>query len=150
LASEHYLPSDRWYEFADYRTIRTKFFPGRVKVFDEKTLAADFTVSKIEDTPSLPTTLFQQPAQAEWRPWCPSPDAGGDPITPIYSGLAQHKGEATLYGAIGADGEWHNIYVLQSGGQSHDAEVLESLKRERWKPSFCNATPIVVETVFRR
>ena len=150
LASEHYLPSDRSYEFVDYRNIRSKYFPGHITVFDGKTLAADFTVSKVEETPSVPTTLFEEPAQAEWRPWCASPDTGGNPLTPIYSRLTQHKGEAILYGAIGTDGQWHNVHVLESGGQSHDAEVLEALKKERWKPSSCSATPIVVETVFRR
>ena len=94
MASEHYLPSDRWCEFADYRT---KSFAGRVKMFDGKTLAADFTASKTEGTPSLPTTLFQQPAQAKWRPWCSSPDAGAAQSRGHFAwshwrgwGMAQH------------------------------------------------------------
>lgn len=150
LVSEHYLPSDRRYEFADYRTIRTKFFPGQIMVYDGKTLAATFSVSKVEETDSFPTTIFEQPAQSEWRPWCASPDAGGDPLTPIYSRLVEHKTSGTFYGAIGMDGQWHRVHVLESGGSSHDAEVLEALKKERWKPASCSTVPIVVETVFPR
>jgi hypothetical protein len=150
LASEHYLPSDRHYEYADYRTIGTKFFPGRITVFDGKTLAAEFVVSNVGETPSASTSLFEQPARAEWRPWCASPDVGGDPLTPIYSRLTQNKGVATLYGTIGTDGQWHGVHVLESGGQNHDAKVLEALKKERWEPSSCNGTPIPIETVFRR
>jgi hypothetical protein len=132
------------------RTIRTKFFPGHITVYDGKTLAATFSVSKVEETDSIPTTIFEQPAQSEWRPWCASPEAGGDPLTPIYSRLGEHKSTSTLYGAIGTDGQWYRVHVLESGGPSHDAEVLEALKKERWKPSSCNSVPIVVETVFRR
>lgn len=150
LVSEHYLPSDRRYEFADYRTIRGKFFPGRVTVYDEKTLAAEFSVSEAKETDSTPSSFFEQPAKAEWRPWCASPEAGGDPVTPIYSRLTQHKGVTILYEAIGTDGQLHRVHVLESGGAAHDAEVLEALKKERWKPSTCSAVPIVVETVFRR
>lgn len=150
LFSEHYLPSDRTYEFADYRTIRTKFFPGHITVFEGKTLAADFSVSDVEETESVPTTFFEQPAKAEWRPWCASPEAGGDPITPIYSRLVQQKGTSTLYGTIGTDGQWHRVHVLESGGASHDAKVLEALQKERWRPISCNAVPILAETVFRR
>jgi hypothetical protein len=150
LASERYLPSDRHYEFADYRTIRTKFFPGYITVYEGKTLAATFSVSKVEETDSIPTKIFEQPAQSEWRTWCTSPEAGGDPLTPIYSGLVEHKTISTLYGAISTDGQWYRVHVLESGGPRHDAEVLEALKRERWKPTSCNAVPIMVETVFRR
>jgi hypothetical protein len=74
----------------------------------------------------------------------------GDPLTPIYSRLFDHKLESTFYGVIGTDGQLHRVHVLQSGGSSHDVEVLEALKKERWKPTSCNAVPIVVETVFRR
>lgn len=150
LSSEHYLPSDRWYEFADYRKIRAKFFPGRIVVREGKTLAAEFSVSEVKETDSIPTSFFEQLAQAEWGPWCASPEAGGDPVTPIYSGLTQHKGMSTLYGAIGSDGQWQRVHVLESGGAAHDAEVLEALKKERWKPSTCSAVPIMVDTVFRR
>ena len=149
LVSEHYLPSDRTYEFADYRKLRAKFFPGHITVLDGKTLAAEFLVSDVEESDNVATTFFEQPAQAEWRPWCASPQSGGDPLTPIYSGLGQHKGTSTVYGAIGTDGQWHRIHILESGGAAHDREVLEGLKRERWKPSSCNGSPIVVETVFR-
>jgi len=148
LVSEHYIPSDRWYKFSDYRAIHSKFFPGHIIVLDGKTLAADFSVSSVEET--VPTTLFEPPAQAGWRPWCASPQSGGDPLTPIFSGSVKHQGVATLYGAIGTDGQWHDVHVLESGGASHDAEVLEALKKERWRPTLCNGVPIVVETVFRR
>lgn len=119
-------------------------------VREGKTLAAEFSVSEVKETDSIPTSFFEQLAQAEWRPWCASPEAGGDPVTPIYSGLTQHKGMSTLYGAIGSDGQWQRVHVLESGGAAHDAEVLEALKKERWKPSTCSAVPIMVDTVFRR
>jgi hypothetical protein len=150
LASEHYLPSNRWYEFTDYRTIGTKLFPGHIRVFDGKILAADFSVSKMEVPDSLSTAVFEHSAQAKWRPWCASPEAGGDPLTPIFSGLIHEKGTAIFYGAIGADGRWNNVHVLESGGVRHDAEVLEAQKKERWKPTSCSGVPIMVETVFRR
>jgi hypothetical protein len=150
LLSEHYLPSDRRYEFADFRSIRTKFFPGHITVYEGKTLVAAFSVSRVEETDNIPVTIFEQPAQSEWRPWCASPESGGDPLTPIYSRLVEHKTISTLYGAIGTDGRWYRVHVLESGGPSHDAKVLEALKKERWKPSSCNGVPIMVETVFRR
>ena len=150
LVSEHYLPSDRWYEFADYRTIRTKFFPGRIVVREGKTLAAEFSASEVEEIDNVSPKYFAQTPQMEWRPWCASPDTGGDPLTPIYSGSAQHKGTSILYAAISTDGQIHRVHLLELGGVSHDAEVLEGLKRERWKPSSCKGVPIVVETVFRR
>jgi hypothetical protein len=102
----------------------------------------------VKEIDSIPTASFEQRAQAEWHPWCPSPEAGGDPLTRIYSRTIQHKEVSTIYGAIGADGQWHHVHVLESGGVAHDAEVLETLKKERWKT--CNAAAIVVETVFRR
>lgn len=150
LVSEHYLPSDRRYEFGDYKTIRDKFFPGHIKVYDGKTLAAEFSVSETKETDSIPTASFEQAAGAEWRPWCPSPEAGGDPLTPIYSIMIQHKEKSTIYGAIGTDGQWHHVHVLESGGAAHDAELLEALKKERWKSTTCSGVPIVVETVFQR
>jgi hypothetical protein len=150
LLSEHYLPSDRVYEFTNYRNIGPKFLPGHIAVREGKTPAADFSVTDVREMDSVPASSFEQPAQAEWRSWCASPESGGDPLTPIYSGLAQHKGTATLYGAIGTDGQWHRAHILESGGADHDTEVLEGLKKERWKPSSCNGSPIVVETVFRR
>ena len=119
-------------------------------MFEGNTLAATFSVSKVKETDSIPTKSFEQPAQSEWRTWCASPKVGGDPLTPIYSQLIEHKPIATLYGALGADGQWYRVHLLESGGLSHDAEVLEALKKERWKPASCNAVPIVVETVFRR
>jgi hypothetical protein len=150
LLSEHYLPSDRVYEFTDYRNIGAKFLPGHIAVREGKTPAADFSVTAMGEMDTIPASLFEQPAQAVWRPWCASPESGGDPLTPIYSGLDQHKGTATLYGVIGTDGQWHGVHILESGGADHDTEVIEGLKKERWKPSLCNGTPIVVETVFRR
>jgi hypothetical protein len=150
LVSEHYLPSDRWYKFEDYRTIRSKFFPGHIAVYEGKRLVADFSVSEVRETDGISASLFERPAQAQLRPWCASPVTGGDPLTPIYSGLVQHNGTSTLYGVIGTDGQWHQVYVLASGGASHDEEVLGALKKERWEPSSCNTGPMVVETVFRR
>jgi hypothetical protein len=150
LVSEHYVPSDRTYEFSDYLGVGTKFFPRHVKVYDGKTLAADFSVAELKEANNASSEQFEKPAQAEWRAWCASPEAGGDPLTPIYSRFVQKKGEATLYGAIGPDGLWNGLHVLEPGGPDHDSEVLEALKRERWKPSSCNGVPIVIETVFKR
>lgn len=150
LTSEHYLPSDRTYEFTDYRPVGTEFFPGHIDVYDGKTLSADFSVSKLEEKGSDLDTLLEKPMQAEWRPWCASAEGGGDPITPIFSRMVHSKGEATIYGALGSDGQWHNVHVLESGGTAHDAEVLHALKKERWKQTTCGGIPIVIETVFKR
>jgi len=150
LVSEHYVPSDRTYEFSDYLGVGTKFFPRHVRVYDGKTLAADFSVAELKEANNISSELFENPAQAEWRAWCASPEAGGDPLTRIYSRFVQKKGEATLYGVIGVDGLWHGLHVLKPGGPDHDSEVLEALKRERWKPTSCNGVPILVETVFKR
>jgi hypothetical protein len=150
LVSEHYLPSDRLYEFADYRTVRTKFFPGHISVSEGGVHAADFSVSDVKEIEDIPTTSLEPPAQAKWRSWCPSPEAGGDELTPIYSRLVQHDGASILYGSLGTNGKWQDIRVLESGGSAHDVEVLKALGKERWKPPSCNAVPIVVETVFRR
>jgi hypothetical protein len=149
LVSEHYLPSDRWYEFSNYLSIRKKLFPGHINIFEGKSFVAEFSVSKVEETDSIPTGTFEQPVRAEWRPWCASPDAGGDPLTPIYSLRAKTRGETTLYGSLGTDGRWR-VNILESGGSSHDTEVLEAVKKERWSPSSCGGVPIVIETVFRR
>ncbi len=150
LVSEHYLPSDRRYEFGDYKAVRGKSFPGHITVYDGTTLAAEFSVSEVKETDDVLTASFEQPAGAERRPWCPSPEAGGDPLTSIYSRMLQHQKVATIYGAIGVDGQWHHVHVLESGGAAHDANVLDALKKERWKPSTCNGVPVVIETVFAR
>jgi hypothetical protein len=150
LVSEHYLPSDRWYEFSDFKTIRAKVFPGHILVLDGKTLAAEFSVSSIEETDGYPAGAFSKPARSEWLPWCASPDAGGDPLTPIYSRFVDQNRESTLYGVLGTDGQWHDVHVLQSGGATHDAKVLDALRRERWRPASCNGVPIQAETVFPR
>jgi hypothetical protein len=150
LTSEHYLPSDRTYEFSDYLPIGARSFPGHIRVFDGKTLAVDFSVTKLEDLSGATDSFFERPSHAQWRAWCASPEAGGDPLTPIYSGGVHHKEVATLYGALGADGQWHDVHILESGGTGHDSEVLKALGRERWKPTLCSGVPIVIETVFRR
>jgi hypothetical protein len=150
LTSEHYLPSDRTYEFSDYLTIGTRFLPGHIRVFDGKILAADFSVTKLEDVGGVAASFSERPSQAHWRAWCASPEAGGDPLTPIYSGSTHHKGVTTLYAALGPDGRWHDVHILESSGAEHDSEVLKALERERWNPTVCGGIPIVIETVFRR
>lgn len=150
LVTEHYLPAERQYELGDYKTIRNKFFPGRIRVFDHKLLAAEFSVSEVKESDSIPPAMFQRPLRAQWRPWCASPESGGDPLSPIYANRSHGKGTSTVYGAIGPDGRWHAVHILESGGARHDAEVLDTLKRERWIPTTCNGVPIVVETVSRR
>ena len=150
LTSEHYLPSDRTYEFTDYRPVGTEFFPGIIDVYDGKALSAQFSVSKLEEKGIDHDFLLEKPTQAEWRPWCASPETGGDPLTPIFSRMVRSKGEATIYGALGTDGQWHNVHVLESGGTAHDTDVLEALKKERWKQTTCGGVPIVIETVFKR
>jgi len=150
LVSEHYVPSNRTYEFTDYRNIGGKFFPGQITVYDGKTLAAEFSVSELKGTDNIPSLSFEQPSNADLRPWCASPESGGDPLTPIYSRMLQHNQVSLFYGAIGSDGQWSRVHVLESGGAAHDAKVLEAVKKERWKPTTCNGVPIVVETVFPR
>jgi hypothetical protein len=150
LVSEHYVPSDRTYEFSDYVGVGAKFIPGRILVYDGKALAAEFSVMNVEETITPGPGAYDIPAKAEWRVWCSSPEEGGDPLTPIYSRFVQRNGEATVFGAIGTDGLWHGVHILKSGGTRHDSEVLEALKREQWKPTSCNGVPIVIETVFKR
>jgi hypothetical protein len=149
LASEHYVPSDRTYEFSDYVPVGTKFFPGHVRVYDGKTLAADFSVVKVEEMANVSSEMFEKSTNAEWRAWCASPESGGDPLTPIYSRQVRGNGESTFYGTIGPDGLWHGLFVLNSA-RAHDSDILSALKMERWKPTSCQGVPIAVDTVFKR
>jgi hypothetical protein len=71
------------------------------------------------------------------------------PLTPTYNLQAKTRGETTLYGSLGTDGRW-DVTILKSWGHGHDTEVLEAVRKERWKPSSCNGVPIVIETVFKR
>ena len=107
-------------------------------------------MSEVKETDNIPPASFEHPSNADFRPWCASPEAGGDPLTPIYSRMLQHKQISIFYGAIGTDGQWSRVHVLESGGAAHDTQVLEAVKKERWKPPMCNGVPTVVETVFPR
>lgn len=150
LATEHYVPSDRTYEFSDYVPVGTKFFPGHVRVYDGKTLAADFSVVKVEEMANVSSEMFEKSTNSEWRAWCASPESGGDPLSPIYSRQVRRNGESTFYGTIGPDGLWHGLFVVNSAGRAHDSDILSALKMERWKPTRCQGVPIAVETVFKR
>ncbi len=149
LIREHYVPSDRTYEFSDYLGIGTRFFPGHIRVFEGKVLAADFAVTKLGELNDA-VSFLEKPSQAQWRLWCTSPEAGGDPVTPIYSRSVLHNGVTTLYAVFGPDSRLHDVHILESGGAEHDSEVLKALERERWNPTLCEGKPIMTETVFRR
>ncbi|HVN17327.1 MAG TPA: hypothetical protein VMU05_01095 [Dongiaceae bacterium] len=150
LLSEHYIPSDRTYEFTNYTKIGAKTFPGEIKVYDGKKLAAEFSVTEIEPNPTVDSLAFVRPPDAKWRKWCANPEPAFPLPTPIVVNHPPHEWHVTLFGTIGTDGRWHDLYILESGGAKADAFVLDELKNVRFKPATCDGVPVTAETAFRR
>jgi len=149
LVSEHYIPSDRTYEFTEYSSIGAKQFPRHIKIYDGKTLAVEFSATDIQEAPNLAANSFEIPASAKWRNWCPNPEPA-IPLRPaIYSASFSPSGHVTVFGALGTDGVW-NLHILESGGRAADAYVLDTEGKARFKPATCNGVPVMVETAFRR
>jgi len=148
LLSEHYIPSDRTYEFTNYTKIGAKSFPREIKVYDGKKLAAEFSVTEIEPHPPVDLSGFVRPPDAKWRNWCANPEPA-IPL-PIVVNHSPREWHVTLFGTIGTDGRWHDLHILESGGTKADASVLDELKNERNKPATCDGVPVTRETAFRR
>jgi hypothetical protein len=148
LLNEHYIPSDRTYKFANYFKIGTKTFPREIKVYDGKKLAVELSVTEIEQNPPFDSSAFVRPPDAKWRNWCANPEPA-IPL-PIVHNHPPHEWPVTLFGTIGTDGRWHDLYILESGGNKADASVLDELKSARFKPATCDGVPVTAETAFRR
>jgi hypothetical protein len=148
LLSEHYIPSDRTYEFTNYTKIGAKSLPREIKVYDGKKLAAEFSVIEIEAHPPVDSSVFVRPPDAKWRNWCANP-APAIPL-PIVVNHPPHEWHVTLFGTIGTDGRWHDLHILESGGTRADASVLDELKNVQFKPATCDGIPVTGETAFRR
>lgn len=149
LVTEHYIPSDRTYEFTNYSTIGTRAFPREIKVYDGNKLATDFSVTEIEQNPPTDPSSFVRPQDAKWRNWCSNPEPA-IPL-PIYiAGPIPLVRHVTVFGTIGTDGAWHDLHILESGGKPADESVLDELKKTRFKPATCAGVPVTAETAFRR
>ena len=148
LVSEHYIPSDRTYEFTNYSKIGAKTFPREIRVYDGKKLATQFSVTEIEQNPPIDASAFVRPPDAKWRNWCANPEPA-IPL-PIVVNHPPHDWHATLFGTIGTDGRWHDLYILESAGIKADASVLDELKGVRFKPATCDGVPVTAETAFRK
>jgi len=148
LLSEHYIPSDRTYEFANYSKIGTKTFPREIKVYDGKKLAVELSVTEMEQSLPIDSSTFVIPPDAKWRNWCANPEPA-IPL-PIVVKYPSHERHVTLFGTIGTDGIWHDLYILESGGSKADASVLDELKSVRFKPATCDGVLVTAETAFRR
>jgi hypothetical protein len=155
LASERPGWIDRTYDFSEYTSIGTKRFPRAIKVYEGKNETAEFSVDELRGMDQQESSSLQKPAAAQWQAWCPNP-VGGIRLTPNYDRAASAASRTTarpdviIYGAIGTDGAWHDLHILQSAGGTIDALILEAIQKERSIPNTCNGKPIVVETVFRR
>jgi hypothetical protein len=152
LSSEHYIPSDRTYEFANYSSIGNKKFPRHIRVYDGKNFVVDFSVAAIDENPPIDASAFMKPADAKWRKWCANPE----PATPLPIPFYQVPSppsvlHVTLFGTIGIDGKWHHLYVVESGGSAADASAAQfQLNYVRFKPATCDGVPVRTETAFRR
>jgi hypothetical protein len=149
LVSEHYVPSDRTYEFTAYYSVGAKKFPRQIKVYDGKTLAVDFSVTEIEEVPQFEASSFARPDNAQWRIWCPNPEPAS-PLPIISRGSVPPIRHVVVFGIIGTTGEWSGLHILESGGERADASALDEVKRGRFKPATCGGVPVTVEAVFRR
>lgn len=148
LSSEHYIPADRTYEFTNYSNIGTKTLPREIKVYDGQKLAVEFSVTGIEQNPPIESSAFVRPSDAKWRNWCANPEPA-IPL-PIAANHFLREWHVTLFGTIGTDGNWHDLYILESHGSKVDASVLDQLNGERFEPAKCDGVPVTVETAFRR
>jgi hypothetical protein len=148
LLSEHYIPSDRTYEFTNYTKVGAKTFPGEIKIYDGKKLATEFSLTEIEPNPPVDSSAFVRPPDAKWRNWCANPEPA-IPL-PILVNHPPQEWHVTLFGTIGTDGRWHDLHILESGGTKADASVLDELKDVRFKPATCDGAPVTAETAFRR
>jgi hypothetical protein len=147
LLSEHYIPAERMYEFTNYSEIGAKTFPREIMVYDGKKLAVEFSVTEIEQNPPIDSSAFVRPPDAKWRNWCANPDPAIR--VPIVTNHPPDKWHVGLFGTIGTDGRWHDLYILGSGGSKADASALDELKSERYRPATCDGVPVTVETAFR-
>jgi TonB family protein len=46
---------------------------------------------------------------------------------------------------IGADGRVHSAFILNSGGQNQDEQIMRAVRRWRYRPALCNGVPTPME-----
>jgi hypothetical protein len=140
------------YLFQSYNLFGERQFP---RILTEQKLGKPFLEVQVQQLAiaSFSPSSFAPPADAPSFRWCPSPtpakflpDNSVIPIPwPLRGGALDRP--VILYGIMGADGQWHNVTVVKSGGKEVDSYWTSFIVREHFIPAMCGNEPVMQESV---
>jgi hypothetical protein len=147
LAAEIFVGGHLTYVFGEYSMVGNGTLPGRIQIYDDKALAVDLHVEKLESVKQWDAGLFEKTAKAVWRAWCPQPEPAR--LSNVlesehhYHIVPAEKPWTLVYGRIGTDGTWHDLHVVESGGfNGRDNRSLDEMKKEQGPPATCTGVPV--------
>lgn len=136
--------------FQGYSPFGNHQFP---RILVEQKLGKPFIEIQVQElvAASFGQDSFTPPSDALSIRWCPDPvpprilpDSGTNIPQPLRDSLKRH---VVIYGVMGADGKWHNVVVVKSGGREADSFWTSVLLREQFSPAMCGSEAVVQEVV---
>lgn len=155
LAAEVFVRGRQTYVFGEYSIVGNGSLPGHIQIYDDKALAVDLHVVELESVKQWDAGLFEKPAKAVWRAWCPQPEAAR--VSNVldsehrYYIFPVEKPWTLIYGRIGTDGTWHDLHVVESGGfNGRDNLALDEMRKAQGEPATCDGVPVELEMMVYR
>jgi hypothetical protein len=149
LAAEVYVRGRQTYVFGEYSMVGNGSLPGRIQIYNDKALSVDFHVEGLVSVKQWDAGVFEKPAKAVWRAWCPQPEAARFSVWGSehrYYIFPVEKPWTLIYGRIGTDGSWHDLHVVKSGGfHGRDNRTLDEMRKVQGTPATCEGVPIELE-----
>ena len=136
--------------FQGYSPFGSHQFPNTLV---EQKLSKPFIEIQVQElvAASFGQDSFTPPSDAHSIRWCPDPvpvkmlsDNGTNIPQSLRDSLKRH---VVIYGVMGADGKWHNVVVVKSGGREADSFWTNVLLREQFSPAMCGSEAVVQEVV---
>lgn len=144
-------------QFSDFADFGGKSYPRKLQFLSGGGVAVEASISQLEaNQPS--SGLFLALPAAQMRQTCdqvlpPLAERTPDPQYSESARKAKIEGIATLFVTVGADGRVSDAVIVQTVEPTLDKNAVEAVKRWKFKPALCGATPvptdITVEVQFR-
>lgn len=137
--------------YSDYKPYKNKRIPGLIRTYEGKSLIAELIVTGIEE-PAAEPSAFEPSASARSFGYCEDEthsrlEHQERPQYPPSARAKFQQGTVGVYAVIGADGNLHDVAVVQSAGPELDNATLYALAGWRYRPAMCGGAPIETETV---